>query len=174
MLGPFASSASVANLFCGSSDLSRFCDWRACGRKPYSGNHESVGAWGARPVVSRESTSACAASWAGFSFHKRAARTISEARSLSQLRPTTRCQPSSSIRAVDGVERESTGRIKCDSARARPSISNSGHFPEIASKANSSTQGVFESSMDATSGIDTTRAEPSATNKSRSAVKTGS
>ena len=85
------------------------------------------------PVDNNESTNECAARLAEPCFHSLAALRISEAKSLSQFGPITLCQPNSSILAVEGVEREMAGRIRCERALAFPSISKSDHLEDTAS-----------------------------------------
>ena len=126
------------------------------------------------PVDNNESTKECAARLAEPCFQSLAALRISEAKSLSQFGPTTLCQPNSSILAVEGVEREMAGHIKCERALALPSISKSDHLEDTASRANSSIQGVFDNSIEGTSGIVAILTLPSSTNISLRAVKTGS
>ena len=126
------------------------------------------------PRLSNESVTLPAATAAEFSFQRPAAVVICPARSVDHPGPKTQCHPISSSLAVEGVERDRAGRIRCESARARPSISKLGQREVTASSAAGSIQVLAEILGSGTSGRGTTLIEPSCTSASRRAVKTGS
>nr|AIE95759.1 hypothetical protein [uncultured marine group II/III euryarchaeote AD1000_70_A02]AIF00769.1 hypothetical protein [uncultured marine group II/III euryarchaeote KM3_138_E07] len=126
------------------------------------------------PRLSSESTTLPAAITADSSFHREAAEEICPARSVDHPGPNTQCQPISSSLAVEGVERDNAGRIRCERARALPSRSRLGQRDVTASSASGSIQLLDETFGSGTSGNGTTLIEPSSASASRRAVKTGS
>ena len=126
------------------------------------------------PRLSSESATLPAATAAGFSFHRPAAEAICPARSVDHPGPKMQCHPISSSLAVEGVDRDRAGRMRCERERALPSISRLGQREATASSAAGSIQVLAEMLGSGTSGRGTTLMEPSFTNASRRAVNTGS